>query len=71
MKIKDKGISELRKNAIDYTIQIAEGLKKAHEKGIIHKDIKPANIIITNDNEVKILDFGLSKFKGHSDLGQK
>lgn len=67
-KIKDKRLKI--NEAIDYTIQIAEGLKKAHEKGIIHKDIKPANIIITNDNEVKILDFGLSKFKGHSDLAR-
>ena len=44
--------------AIDYTIQIAQGLQKAHDMVIIPRDIKPANIIITNDGEVKILDFG-------------
>ncbi|MGB5895856.1 MAG: serine/threonine-protein kinase, partial [Ignavibacteriaceae bacterium] len=49
------------KEVVDIAIQIAEGLIKAHRKGIIHKDIKPANIMIDEDSTVKIIDFGLSK----------
>lgn len=52
-------------DALDVTIQVCDGLATAHERQIIHRDIKPANLFLTQDNLVKVLDFGIAKIADH------
>ncbi len=54
--------------AIDISIQIAQGLYEAHQRGIVHRDIKSANIMVTSTGQVKIMDFGLAKLAGETTL---
>jgi serine/threonine protein kinase len=58
------------RKAIDYARQIAEGLAAAHERNIVHRDVKPDNLFITRDGRIKILDFGIAKLTRPGDDAQ-
>lgn len=54
--------------ALAWTLEIASGLKAAHEKNITHRDVKPENVMLTSDGKLKIMDFGIAKLKGSSGM---
>jgi len=55
-------------DAIAIVTQVASGLAKAHEKGILHRDIKPGNILMGDDRQAKLADFGLARLAGQTKI---
>ncbi len=71
--VKEKGRISQDK-ALEFIIQILDALNHTHSKGIVHRDIKPQNVIVTSESSVKITDFGIAKLydphtKAQSDKG--
>jgi len=58
-------------DTLSVAIQVGEGLQEAHEQGIVHRDIKSGNIIITPKGRAKILDFGLARIPGQTVVTQE
>ena len=50
------------KDAVHFVTQILRALQHAHERGIVHRDIKPQNIMMFTDGTIKVMDFGIAKF---------
>ena len=79
--VKGKELKDLFKNSpekkinlpdiLDFAIQITEGINAAHKKGIIHRDIKSNNIMLSDDGRIRVMDFGLAHIHGDTNITKK
>ena len=58
------------RRSVEIVSSIAEALAEAHEHGIVHRDVKPSNVVINDRGQVKVLDFGLSEASFRAILGR-
>jgi tetratricopeptide (TPR) repeat protein len=68
---KSSGEMPSLRQCVEWAIQIAEGLAHAHQRGIVHRDIKSSNVLFTEDGQLKIADFGLAKIVSLERLAAK
>nr|HDM99565.1 serine/threonine protein kinase [Deltaproteobacteria bacterium] len=65
-RIEDPSRPVTLEKSVGYTSQVLKGLERLHYAGLIHRDIKPFNLLLTEQDQVKIIDFGLSRIRGEA-----
>ncbi len=68
-RISQEGILDT-KSAASVALQITEALEAAHGRGVIHRDIKPHNVLLTSTGDVKVADFGIARAAAHTSISQ-
>ncbi len=56
------------RRAVDLVLQLLAGLRHAHQRGVVHRDVKPHNVIIQPDGRLKVMDFGIARAQGRGDM---